>query len=403
MIEYAIYSNQYEYSGISNFVMKLYFAQNDNCDNMCFNVTTSEENMASGLVVRSMSGITEDQNNIQLNYRARDNIGIKIDYNGVDISCVWRKIGSEHGTSYTVSELRCLYLTSTNNEILKKFVLEAASKRGSSKPHIFRYAPGRYRWDIQGVVDERTFNTLILDDNNKINELLTDLEAFLDPDDGKNAAIKYGQPYVKTYLFYGPPGTGKTSLVKALSHKFNLDIMVFSFQEQMTDDALANALGTIKNTCILLLEDIDCAFQKRDGATKGITHSGLYNMLDGVSSTNGLVTIITTNYIEKLDSALIRPGRIDMMIPFDKFTRKQVEKIFDIYEKAYLPETYEYIHNECKKSSIPPAGLSSFLFRNRKNNLSDEEVKNKFSEYIKEYTPFVRVTKTIAPNQNMFM
>lgn len=406
MVEYIIYNSQTDYFDICKFVMKLYFAQNEKCDNMSFHIRgTTDENTINGMVRFSMGCETlMSRNNVTVNYTISDNIDINIAYDNANIICVWKKVGSEHGTSYNVSELRYLSLKSDNNEILKKFIFESVSKRDSNKPHVLRYVPRQGAWAVQGVVDERDFDTLILDENSKINELVTDLEAFLDPNDGKKAAIKYGQPYVKTYMFYGPPGTGKTSLVKTLARKFDLDIMIFSFQGKMTDDDLANALRTIKNTSILLLEDIDCAFQKRDDISyQGITHSGLYNLLDGVSSTNGLVTIITTNYIEKLDNALIRPGRIDMMIPFDKFTRKQVEKIFDIYEKTYSPETYDYIHNECKRSSIPPAGLSSFLFRNRKNNLSDDEIKNRFSEYIKEYTPFVRVTKNITPNSNMFM
>ena len=76
---------------------------------------------------------------------------------------------------------------------------------------------------------------------------------------------------------------------------------------------------------IILLEDVDAAFASRDDekdqnnnndnvAYQGInrlTLSGLLNAIDGVTSTEGRLMFMTTNYPERLDPALIRPGRVD--------------------------------------------------------------------------------------------
>lgn len=77
--------------------------------------------------------------------------------------------------------------------------------------------------------------------------------------------------------------------------------------------------------CIVLLEDVDTArIGCRDSvdvdqeieSKSAVTLSGLLNILDGVSSQEGRILIITTNHIEHLDEALIRPGRSDKKVYF---------------------------------------------------------------------------------------
>ena len=59
-----------------------------------------------------------------------------------------------------------------------------------------------------------------------------------------------------------------------------------------------------------------------------ISLSGLLNIIDGIASQEGRILIMTTNFIENLDSALLRPGRVDLRIEFDLATREQVHDIF---------------------------------------------------------------------------
>ncbi|KAL1797139.1 hypothetical protein ACET3X_003745 [Alternaria dauci] len=59
-----------------------------------------------------------------------------------------------------------------------------------------------------------------------------------------------------------------------------------------------------------------------------ISLAGLLNIIDGAASSEGRVLIMTTNYPEKLDSALIRPGRVDLQVRFTLATRMQVQEIF---------------------------------------------------------------------------
>lgn len=107
--------------------------------------------------------------------------------------------------------------------------------------------------------------------------------------------------------------------------------------------------------CLVLLEDIDTAglTHTRDekqivedvkpvevtpgsgttvvstNSTNGrISLSALLNILDGVASHEGRVLVMTTNHIEKLDEALIRPGRVDMTVKFDLATTEMIKTIF---------------------------------------------------------------------------
>ena len=139
-----------------------------------------------------------------------------------------------------------------------------------------------------------------------------------------------GVPYRRGYLLYGPPGCGKSSFVHAAASHFDYSICVLSMSERtMTDDRLDRLLNTaplqvtlfdhLSNLqSIILLEDIDAAFVSRESsqsvlpsAYEGlsrVTLSGLLNAIDGVTSGEARLLIMTTNYVDRLDAALIRPG-----------------------------------------------------------------------------------------------
>lgn len=88
---------------------------------------------------------------------------------------------------------------------------------------------------------------------------------------------------------------------------------------------------------IILLEDIDAAFVSREetsqqkAAFEGlnrVTFSGLLNALDGVASTEARIVFMTTNYLKRLDPALIRPGRVDLKEFVGHCTPFQLEQMY---------------------------------------------------------------------------
>ncbi|KAL8685990.1 MAG: hypothetical protein Q9218_007421 [Villophora microphyllina] len=233
---------------------------------------------------------------------------------------------------------------------------------------------GRNVWNKVASRPSRPIETVVLDHEQK-DRLLADINEYLHP----KTAVWYanrGIPYRRGYLLAGPPGTGKSSLAWAIAGVFGLDIYCISLVEPtLTEEDLGVMFTSLPRRCVVLLEDIDAAglikrkitddakeapeketseaaklgaeiskaiqaSQQQGGAkskeNQGISLSGLLNAIDGVASHEGRVLLMTTNCPEKLDEALIRPGRIDMKIAFTKATRSQMTELF---VRMYEPDT----------------------------------------------------------------
>lgn len=126
--------------------------------------------------------------------------------------------------------------------------------------------------------------------------------------------VTRGIPWRRGYLLHGAPGTGKTSLVRALASELGLDLCIVNLtSSRLGDDGLATLMASAPPQAILLMEDIDAIFVGREkaDAAPGLSFSGLLNAIDGVYAQEGRILVMTTNHKERLDPALIRPGRID--------------------------------------------------------------------------------------------
>jgi mitochondrial chaperone BCS1 len=73
-----------------------------------------------------------------------------------------------------------------------------------------------------------------------------------------------------------------------------------------------------------------------------VTFSGFLNALDGVASGEERIVFMTTNHVEKLDPALIRPGRVDLMEHIDDASPEQARRLFERFfrdsNSADLPD-----------------------------------------------------------------
>lgn len=145
-----------------------------------------------------------------------------------------------------------------------------------------------------------------------------------------------GIPYRRGYLLFGPPGSGKSSFIQALAGELDYSVAMVNLSEiGVTDDKLAFLLTKLPERTILLLEDVDSAFlnrRKKEADGYGgptVTFSGLLNALDGLSAGEERIAFLTTNHVELLDPALIRPGRVDMMVRIGEATRYQAAQMWE--------------------------------------------------------------------------
>jgi len=139
-----------------------------------------------------------------------------------------------------------------------------------------------------------------------------------------------GVPYRRGYLLYGPPGTGKSSFIQALAGEMKMNLCHISLSGKgiHDDDHLNYVLNSAPDNSMLLIEDIDAIFVGRESVQKGgggsrLSFSGLLNALDGVKSQEGKIVVMTTNHREKLDPAILRPGRADYHVLFDNASYSQ--------------------------------------------------------------------------------
>ena len=230
-----------------------------------------------------------------------------------------------------------------------------------------------------------------------------------------------GIPYTLGLLLSGQAGAGKTSSIKCLANETKRHIININLNNDITKTQLENLffneLIMVLNVStgqsekyyipldqrIYVLEDIDAQsdlVMERSAKVKPVdecpdvptsvktnpnkpdTHSNndswmqaekidlsfLLNLLDGVLEIPGRIVIMTSNFPEKLDHALIRPGRIDVIANFTKCSHQTMIEMMEFFydidltdeEKEAISRTYEFV--------ISPAEMSKVMFENFGNH-----------------------------------
>jgi chaperone BCS1 len=142
--------------------------------------------------------------------------------------------------------------------------------------------------------------------------------------EAKSKYLERCQPHRFGMLFYGPPGTGKSSWASALAYELGYSIYKICLGEkELMESELEAMFDSLPPKSIVLLEDID-----RVKLRKGLKQC-LFNVLDGVGIPNtGRIIIMTANDITKIDSTLIREGRIHEKFQFQLPSNTQIKQLF---------------------------------------------------------------------------
>ncbi len=245
-------------------------------------------------------------------------------------------------------------------------------------------------WDECLFQSSRTFDNLFFDHKN---ELIDKLMFF---ENNRDWYEKEGHPYTFGLALYGPPGTGKTSVIKCIANLLNRHLIViplnkiktqrefskYYFENQYNNNNRKNSIN-FENK-IIVLDDIDCMTdlihsrnseieKSNNEVTKNdlmkamtetviianknknsdiikmmekqqdddaITLSYILNIIDGIRETPGRILIITSNYYNKIDEALRRPGRIDYPLEMKNASKQTICDMYKHYYGKSFPKQY---------------------------------------------------------------
>ncbi|XP_057738118.1 AAA-ATPase At3g28580-like [Arachis stenosperma] len=333
--------------------------------------------------------------NSPLIFSMDDNEEIEDEFQGIKIKWVSNKITQKTGSfSWHPEEKRYYKLTlhrCYRDIIIGSYlnhVLEEARAIEMKSRELKLYANSKTKWSHIVFEHPARFETLAMDPKKK-EEMVKDLVKFKK---GKEYYKKVGKAWKRGYLLYGPPGTGKSTMVAAMANFMNYDVYDLELTAVKDNSELRKLLINTASKSIIVIEDIDCSLdltgqrknKKKNGKSdareegkgtvkrsdgeedeKGskVTLSGLLNIIDGIWSACGgeKIMIFTTNFVEKLDPALIRRGRMDKHIELS-YCRYEA---FKILAKNYLDLEYHNLFPTIEKllemTNMTPADVAENL------------------------------------------
>lgn len=195
--------------------------------------------------------------------------------------------------------------------------------------------------------------------------------------------LKSGEINKMGLLLYGEPGTGKTSTIKALANYTGRHMFEIKLSLVQDDNELMHILykenAVIKtgygggshceiplSNRIYIFEDIDAECdiiadraikykekkEKEKEEKQKLTLSGILNALDGILELNGAIIVMTTNHVDKLDPALIRPGRVNMRIEMKKMLAVDANRMIKRFFGKKLPNIHDYVFTPATLESL---------------------------------------------------
>ncbi|XP_023908028.1 AAA-ATPase At3g50940 [Quercus suber] len=219
-------------------------------------------------------------------------------------------------------------------------------------------------WRSVSLEHPATFEKLAMNPEQK-QMLKDDLDRFLA---GKDLYEKVGKTWKRGYLLYGPPGTGKTSLIAAMANYLKFNIYDLNLSSMFSNEDLRNILLSTTNRSILVIEDIGRGtnFKAKKKENYSFTLSGLLNMIDGLWSSCGdeRIIVFTTNHKDRLDPALLRPGRMDLHVHMSYCTMDGFKLLASNYLNIEADhQLYRQIEGLLENVEVTPAEIAEELLK----------------------------------------
>ena len=248
----------------------------------------------------------------------------------------------ENNQSWQTKETITIYTVGRSQESLRrlvKTVIDANKKESFTK--VYEWSNS---WDYQFEQESRSVDTIFLGSKKK-SLILGTIDKFLA---SEKYYLMHGIPYHLGIMLCGISGSGKTSMVRAICTYLKRNLYMVDISS-IGGKEICKAFARVPKNGIILIEDMDSyeeSGKKKETSGNGqptemtmkispINTSNLSNALDGASSTNGRIVVMTTNHMDKIDPILLRPGRADLCVEFGYMEQDAVrEMIQSLYGHA---------------------------------------------------------------------
>ena len=266
----------------------------------------------------------------------------------------------QSGTTYQITHQITVGMLGRNQDLLKQMVEEFRWRPSKDRGHLFTPDIGSGAWSSNRMVCKRHLDTIVL--NAGVKETLVGrIQWFLD---NKEWYLERGLAYRLVIVLEGPPGTGKTSLLRALTGHFKRNLCPLNLAS-VSEEKLSMLLHEAPQDSFIVMEDFDACpavlkpeFRQGEGemahpmmeAMSRAGKSALLQALDGVDVLDGQVIFLTTNYIERIEPAMIRDERVNLLVHLGLLENEAVHR--------YIERVFPEHGNETRMEYAPIAGAT---------------------------------------------
>ncbi|CAH7047865.1 Spg7 [Phodopus roborovskii] len=199
------------------------------------------------------------------------------------------------------------------------------------------------------IVDGKTGKGVSFQDVAGMHEAKLEVREFVDYLKSPERFLQLGAKVPKGALLLGPPGCGKTLLAKAVATEAQVPFLAMAgpeFVEVIGGLGAARVRSLFKEArarapCIVYIDEIDAVGKKRSTSMSGFSNTEeeqtlnqLLVEMDGMSTTDHVIVLASTNRADVLDNALMRPGRLDRHVFIDLPTLQERREIFEQHLKS---------------------------------------------------------------------